>query len=117
MSTISFDNLASGMVLSADVKDRSGRILLAAGNTLTEKSLRVFKMWGVTEAEVEGVDQEDILAKQSASLNPELVQASEKHVGVLFMHCDKEQPVIKELYRLTVLRASRKLEEGNGNNA
>ena len=117
MSMISFDNLEPGMVLSADVKDRSGRVLLAAGNTLTEKSLRVFKMWGVTEAEVAGVAQEEIIAKKSASLNPELVKAAESNVETLFTHCDKEQPLIKELFRLTVLRAARKLEDGNGNNA
>jgi hypothetical protein len=117
MSMISFDNLEPGMVLAADVKDRSGRVLLAAGNSLTEKTLRVFKMWGVTEADVQGVAQEEIIAKKSASLNPELVQAAEQNVNTLFTHCDKEQPLIKELYRLTTLRAARKLEDAHGNNA
>lgn len=114
MGIITYDNLEPGMVLASDVKDRSGRILLAAGNPVTEKALRIFKMWGVTEADVEGVAQEELSAKKAANLNPEILRKTEERLNELFIHCDREHPAIKELYRLATIRSAQKLEESNG---
>jgi hypothetical protein len=111
---LNFENLQPGMVLGADVKDRNGRVLLAAGQEITEKSLRVFRMWGVTEADVRGVVQEEVAAMTLTEFPPEVLQASETKLAGLFLHCNREHPVIKELLRLTIIRAARKMEETNG---
>ena len=101
------------MILAADVKDRSGRALLSAGGEITEKVLRIFKMWGVTEADIQGVDKADIEAKTVASINPETLLGAETQVGVLFQLCNHDDPVIKELMRLATIRIARKLEDSN----
>jgi hypothetical protein len=114
MAIINIENISPGMVLASDVKDRAGRVLLAAGNAVNEKALRIFKMWGVTEAEIEGIQQEDVEARAAASVNPEHLRAAEQRVRDLFRHCDAEHVVVKELTRLAALRLARKMEEAHG---
>ena len=52
MPTLVTEDLAPGMVLDQDVKDRSGRLLVRSGSELTERSLRVLRTWGVVEVRV-----------------------------------------------------------------
>ncbi len=114
MATINIDNIEEGMVLAEDVVDRFGNILLAAGNSVSEKTLRIFKMWGVTEASITGIAQEEVVAKEAAGVDPEMLRQAEEHMGELFHHCNKEDAVVKEIFRLSALRTARKLEESNG---
>lgn len=117
MAIINVENLTPGMVLANDVRDRAGRILLAAGKEVTEKSLRVFKMWGVTEADIQGVEQEEVAARAAAAIDPEVLRTAEAHAQDLFRHCDNEHPVTKELTRLVAIRLARKMEETNGSSS
>ncbi len=114
MAIINIGNITPGMILASDVKDRSGRILLAAGKEVSEKALRIFKMWGVTEADIQGVEQEEIAARAASAVKPEFLKAAEARAQELFRHCDAEHPVTKELLRLVALRLARKMEEPNG---
>lgn len=54
MTVLRLESLNPGMVLSRDVCDRKGRVLLPAGAELTEKHLRIFQTWGVVEADITG---------------------------------------------------------------
>ena len=114
MAIINIGSISPGMVLAVDVKDRAGRVLLAAGNEVTDKSLRIFKMWGVTEADIRGVEQEEIAARAASLVKPEILRAAELRTHDLFRNCDTEHLVIKELMRLVALRLARKMEEPNG---
>jgi hypothetical protein len=113
MGTVNISGLEPGMVISADVKDRLGRVLLGAGKELTEKHIRLFKMWGVTEAEVQGVEQEDVAARESAAFDPERVQAAEQMTAELFAFSGLEHPAMKELARLSTLRRIRSISENS----
>lgn len=105
MALVHIDNLAPGMILSRDVSDRSGRLLLPAGSELVEKHFAIFRMWGVLEAEVEG---------ESAASNPEstpceehdpaLVAAARDEIERLFVHNDPEHPTVKELMQICIAR-------------
>ena len=55
--------LEPGMVLASGMKDRDGRRLLGKGVKLTSKHLRIIKMWGIVEADVEGISEKDIETK------------------------------------------------------
>jgi len=114
MAIINIENISPGMVLGSDVKDRAGRVLLAAGNEVNEKALRVFRMWGVTEAEIQGIDQEEVEARAAATVKPELLRSAETRVKELFRYCDTDHAVNKELMRLAALRLARKMEDANG---
>jgi hypothetical protein len=104
MGVLNLDTVEPGMVLAADVKDRTGRVLLAAGVTITEKHLRIFKMWGVTEADVRGVVHAEVVARATASLDPESVRSAEEVTALRFRHTPADHPAVKELFRLATLR-------------
>ena len=60
MGVINIDEIKQDMVLAEDLKGNNGRFLLAKGTVLTQKHLRVFKIWGVIEANIEGISKENV---------------------------------------------------------
>lgn len=105
MAIITIDNLAPGMLLKSNVCDRSGRLLLPAGNELTEKHLRIFRTWGVLEADVAGdAALETVPSSNGEDIDPALLADAEAAVAGLFVHNDPEHPAIGELMRLCVRR-------------
>ena len=110
MAVVHIDNMVPGMVLTRDVCDRSGRMLLPAGAELTEKHFSIFRMWGVLEAEVVGeTSAEDTeTASPHVELDPVLLAEARLEVERLFRYNNAEHPAIKELMRVcTERRAAR----------
>lgn len=112
MGIINVEDIKPGMVLAEAVKDRRGRILLNVGNPITEKQLKILKMWGITEADIQDVEREEVVAKAVAELDPSLLQEAGSRVQELFRHTDPEHPVVHELFRLCLLRAARRALKG-----
>ncbi len=115
MATLNLDDLQPGMTLAAPVRDRAGRVLLAAGQEITERALRIFRMWGVTEAEIQGVNADEAAAMRPADVDPAALRAAEEHAAQLFRHCKLGNPVVRELFRLATVRAARKQGKNNDN--
>ena len=96
------------MVLSRNVCDRSGRLLLPAGAELTEKHFSIFRMWGVLEIEIVGEavveDPEAQQPGESEAIDPELLAEARAYVERLFVYNDPEHPAIKELMRICTER-------------
>lgn len=105
MALIHIDNLIPGMVLTRNVCDRSGRLLLPAGAELTGKHFSLFRMWGILEAEVAG-DSATADGETAAEevRDPELYAAARDHVQRLFVHNDPEHPAVKELMNICTAR-------------
>ncbi|MBP9020796.1 MAG: hypothetical protein KBG01_04635 [Syntrophobacterales bacterium] len=104
MGTINLEDIQPGMILEEAVVDRSGRILLGAGEEITDRHLRIFKMWGVTEAAVKNVGEEDVSAKTTASINPVMLQEAQNTLREHFRHADMGHAFNKEFFRLLSLR-------------
>ena len=104
MGIINLEDIKPGMILEAGVNDWSGRLLVAAGSEIIEKHIRIFKIWGVTEADIQGIDKEEIAAMRTAQIDPLLLQEAEAHGRKLFHYTRPEHPFIKELFRLFTLR-------------
>src|ERR1039457_4777918 len=102
MGMIPMDDLTPGMVLAADVHDRSGRLLLGSGAELTAKHIHVFRTWGIIEVKVEGIDEDSGGPQFPAEVSPEQVKEVEASVTVRFRHADLGHPAVKELYNLCV---------------
>jgi hypothetical protein len=102
---VHIDNLAPGMILSSNVSDRSGRMLLPSGAELTEKHFTIFRMWGVLEVEIvgEGVATDAELTPHK-ELDPALLAAARQEVERIFVHNDPTHPAIKELLRICIDR-------------
>ena len=65
MGRVSVRSLKEGMVLEAPLRTPEGRVILGAGAALTDKHIRMFKIWGVTDAEVEGFEDESLRAEEA----------------------------------------------------
>ena len=111
MGLINIADIRPGMVLAGDVKDRNSRVLLTAGNELTDKHIKIFKMWGVTEADIQGVAHEDVEAQGAAALDPEILRKADLETQELFMHAGSQHPGVRELARLSTMRRVRTLME------
>lgn len=105
MAIVPVENLAAGMLLKSDVCDRSGRMLLPAGGELTDRHLKIFRTWGVLEADIEdGGSLDTSLALTSVDVDPVRLAAAEEAVHQLFRLNDPEHPAIRELMRLCIIR-------------
>jgi hypothetical protein len=105
MAVVHIDNLVPDMVLRRDVNDRSGRLLLPAGNALTEKHLKIFRTWGIVEADIEGDESSEAPPPLvSEELDPLLAAAAEEAVTQLFSRNDPHHPAIRELMQLCIKR-------------
>lgn len=100
MATINLEGLQPGMVLLEDAVHFNGRVLLGAGMTLSEKHIMLFKTWGLSEANIEGLGKEDITSQSVALIDPEQLKNIEQELNKLFMHTDQTHPAIAELFRL-----------------
>lgn len=114
MEVLPLDAIKSGMVLASDVKDRNGRILLSAGSEITERHLRIFKMWGILTVQVQGEETVQSPLPVTSERDSEQIERVEKEVEKLFCHHDLSHPFIKELFRLAILEHLSRTEVSNG---
>lgn len=102
MAKVNLDDLVAGMVLADDAVHLNGRVLLQAGTELTEKHLKIFRAWGLTEATVVGANDEEIKQHAIEHLDPAQLALAEQKLQLLFSHLDMEHEPVAELYRLCV---------------
>ena len=106
MAVVQLDCLETGMILKANVCDRSGRLLLPAGAELTDKLLKIFRTWGVVEADIVR-DQEELSADGSGedgSVDPLALSEAERTIELQFCRNDSQHPMISELMRVCLQR-------------
>ena len=113
MGLINVTELKPDMVLAEGLKNSNGRFLLPKGTKLASKHLRVLKIWGVIEAEVEGVSQKDVAVNTAAQLDPAITDQAIKVISKRFSHTDLTYPPISELFRLCTLREAEKISGTN----
>ena len=109
MGVINLEHIESGMILDRDITNRNGLVLLRAGQEITEKHLKILRMWGITEADIKGIDKEEIMNKAATEIDPQILEEAKIKAYEIFRHTDQEHPFIKELFRLVTLRLARDL--------
>jgi len=107
MGLLTLDNIAEGMVLKSDVLDRSGRLLLSCGVELNAKHLRMFRMWGIAESDIVGVDDQTGGEPLFADVDPERANIAKNELRILFRNSELSYPAMGELFRLCLLRKVR----------
>jgi HD-like signal output (HDOD) protein len=110
MATIAVEQIEPGMVLAADLKDRSGRFLLSKGVKISEKHLKIIKTWGVVEADIDGITEEDINEKQTADIDPLILEAAQRVERNRFIHADLDHKAVRHLFTICVRRRAEMLE-------
>ena len=107
MGVINLEDMEPGMIIGRDVLTRRGLVLLKAGQEITEKKLEILKTWGITEADIKGVDKEEVLDEKVAEIDPRLLEEATTQARELFKHTDREHLFIKELFHLVTFRLAR----------
>lgn len=100
---VTVTRLKEGMVLSEDVHDRGGRVLMTQGTPVQEKHIRIFKTWGIPAVHVEE-EAEAASGNGSETIDLELVNAAKVRALELFRHADLKHPVIEQLFSRCVSR-------------
>jgi len=103
MGTVYIEDLRPGMVLSADVRSRQGRLLFSEGLTLDELSIQTLKFWGVTETLVLGHDQENLDRERIKALDPAVARQAWEEANHRLKLCDPTHPTVRELKRVSFI--------------
>ena len=99
------DDLQVGEILAADVKDRSGRLLLTAGAAIEERHLKIFRGWGVTDVAIKCDPSNDYnISEKMAEQDPDFRKMIETELKKDFKLNDLRDPFIQALLQICVDR-------------
>jgi len=112
MGKVNVDDLKSGMVLDSDLLDPKGRFLLGKGAVLQDKNIQTLKIWGITEADIRGLNREKAAEDTMPQISPEIMKKSEDYAAFLFQCSNSDHEAIRELKRLRILSLAKKLSAG-----
>ncbi len=104
MKFIKLKDILPGMILAKDVKDLSGRVLLIAGNRLSENHTKIFRSWGITEVCTESEAAPKDPEKKMIDTESPGYKKAEKELQDLFRYTDMNNPVVKEMFQLSLER-------------
>jgi HD-like signal output (HDOD) protein len=98
------DDLKSGMMLAADVNDSMGRFLLRHGIAIRDEHIQILKSWGITEADIEGINQQRLSEETKLQIDPDILKKCENYASLLFQYSNNDHEAIKELKGLRILQ-------------
>ncbi|WP_045211446.1 HDOD domain-containing protein [Desulfonatronovibrio magnus] len=113
MRVVSMEDLKPGMILVSDLRTSKGRLILPTGHRLTEERIKIARIWGITEAKVEGppVDEEDL--DLFACFDPDVTSVLQAMVNWRFAGCDRNFQVHKKLEWLFTKKITQGLDRKN----
>jgi hypothetical protein len=98
MGVLHIYHIQAGMELAEDIVSFNGATLLKSGSILTERHLSAFEMWGITEADIQGIDDDSLEEIQQDEIHSELSQKIASELDRLFQKTDPSDPITAELY-------------------
>ena len=107
MGVLNIEDIEEGMELAGDLVNFNGRVLLKAGSLLTERHLGALKAWGISEANIVGVDRNSTAELRMADIDPEVDGRIAREMAYSFKKTDLQNPVVAEIYRLVKKRRLR----------
>ncbi|MCF8037871.1 MAG: HDOD domain-containing protein [Desulfohalobiaceae bacterium] len=109
MAHISTSKIVPGMIISRDVKDQQGRLLAPSGQEITTKLIRIFKIWGIGEIQINNVAEPGKEAGDDFSPPGDILKKSEELTRYRFQYNDLNDPFVFELFRISSLRKAHQL--------
>ncbi len=100
MGVLNIKDLKAGMILDQPIINKHGALLLDGGRELTDKHIEIFKTWGITEADIQGVDQEQLENEEMNTLPEHVLESIEHDLKNYFVDFENNK-VMKEIYRIT----------------
>lgn len=99
MGIVHIDQIKPESVLAEELRDINGRLLLAKGQKILRKHIRILKIWGITEIDVVGEDGGEAAEEDADQAG---IEEIEERTRDLFRHADMSHPAMAELFRLSV---------------
>jgi hypothetical protein len=112
MGKVSVNNVKQGMTLNSDVVDITGRLLLGRGTVIDEKHITIFKIWGIVEVDIQGLEEDRTGTYNDLQADIATIRNAEKDLLQIFHHTDLHSPVIDELFRIALRNKVRIMTEG-----
>lgn len=115
MALIYINDVKPEMILAADLKSPQGRLLLPKGTVLNKEHLRLCKIWGVYEAEIDNASSEvEDNSDKLKKIDQKIIDASEALADSRFLLANREHPVMQCLIKLFLMRVSQRMaQDGN----
>ncbi len=86
------------MILAEDVFNRDGRLLFSKDRQLSEKDLKILKMWGVTQAAVHDGPAGETL--NNGNVDTAVAKELSSYLARRFLRNDKTHPLVKTVFLL-----------------
>ena len=103
MGMVKLADLEPRMMLAADIRNHDGRFLFASGTVLTPKHIRILKVWGIVEADIQGTSTDEP-AELPEGVPPEVISSARGRAVKKFLRTDPEHPAVEELKKLYIGR-------------
>jgi hypothetical protein len=100
MGILNINDLKEGMTLAADVKNKHGNIMIRQGMTLSEKHIMLLKAWGISDADVDGFDRDQLNEEEMKTVSPEVIEVIENELREFFPSLEGNE-IMSEIYRIT----------------
>jgi putative nucleotidyltransferase with HDIG domain len=100
LSSVSVENLEEGLILSEDVIDTFGRLIHTKGRRIEANHIRLFKIWGISEVQVQGAPVAVLPEQDSKDL--EKLHNAEQTVKMILQNMDVAHPAINEIFAAAV---------------
>lgn len=100
MLLVALDKLKDGVVLSEDVRDTNGRLLLTKGKPIDANQIRLLKIWGVPEVQIQESDQ--VVEPEKNDIDADNLLKIERTAQTIFQHIDTGHPAIKLIYNTAI---------------
>ena len=90
MGIVRIDHLKEDMILSEDVREMDGRLLLTKGQAINSAHIQIMKKWGIAEVRVmaEAVPDHTPPADQ----DKKAIEEIDRHIKPVFRYADLEHP-------------------------
>ncbi|MFW6179931.1 MAG: HDOD domain-containing protein [Desulfohalobiaceae bacterium] len=109
MVKIATQNIQPGMVTKQDIKDKNGRLILPQETSIEQKHIRMLKMWGIYEVDIEQEGEEPPQEPKASSLSKEQLKTAGKMIGPRYARTNTDHPCIKEIFKQQAMNVAERL--------
>jgi putative nucleotidyltransferase with HDIG domain len=99
LGLIALDNLTAGDILSQEVRDINGRLLLNQGKTIDAGHIRLLKIWGVPEVCIQDVKKAPVSRQAIDSAKSQRIELA---VHRMFQNIDTDHPAMAAVLKAAV---------------
>ena len=105
-------SLKGGMILGENLYTPEGKCILRKGEALSDRHIRMLKIWGIPEAEIFEEELEQEFSEEQKLEQSPFAERAFRLVDGWFPSSSREDPLMRELRRFCALRVARTMKEG-----